>query len=205
MDWFYSLFSSEDKTPPIKDVKTLQNALLMSYHNGDRDIRSKGEEIFDMVDQEFPMNSVCSNGPLFSFVLDLKPFLTLNVIQKMIDGGLDFGHVHMKGIAHSKLLRELEFNYSDNLWGIFVYICQYTNFIQTLPVDTMFDIFFGKICIERGDVFFEFEPNPMVFKVMLAYDKQHRIKRSFFQVKNASLRECVKQKLPEISKLIINN
>lgn len=159
--------------------------------------------VLSRLSADFDMNAVCTTGPLFCYVIDRTK--SVSVIKIMVERGLDFGHVHTQGVAHNKVFRELEFNYSDNLWGLFVYLCQHTNFVQSLPFDEMFDIFFGKIVIENGNITFEFEMDLMVFKILLAYDTHHNIKKSYFQMKNSSLRECVKQKIPHLSNLIINN
>ena len=203
MDFVAYLFGYDTQNHKIKNIRELESELLEIYERREKD---KVEKLFmEMLDDEFSMNSVGTSGPLFCFVLDLKPFLTVNIIKRMIDGGLDFGHIHMRGYAHRKMFRELEFNYSDILWGIFIFICQHSNFVVTLPPDELFDILFGKIMIEKGKITFEFEPNIMVFKIMLNYDKRNLIKKTFLLPENASIRECVKQNFPEISNAIINN
>ena len=202
-----SLIGSGVEQPPkqIDNIKELENAILTIYHkHGDRDMV---EELFEnSLSDDFPVNSVCTSGPLFCFVLDLKQYLSLNIIRVLVERGLDFGNIYMNGTCHRKIFRELEFNYSDVLWGIFIYICQNTNFVDTLPANDMFDILFGKIIIENGKITFEFEPNVMIFKILLAYDKRrHRIKKELLTVRNASLRECVKQKFPLILNEILNS
>jgi hypothetical protein len=199
-----SLFGDPSPQIKIQTIKELENSLLYLYHN--RAKRDKVEELFEhIVAEDFPMNSVCTRGPLFCFILDLKPYLSLNIIRIMVERGLDFGNIYMCGVSHRKMLRELEFNYSDVLWGIFIYTCQHTNFVETIPTQEMMDILFGKIIIESGKITFEFEPQISIFKVLLAYDKTRRIKKTILRVENSSLRECVKQKYPEILNEIINS
>lgn len=205
---FDFLFGKSEETPTKAiTMKELEKKLLWMYQNRNFVSREEVETLFQsLLDTDFPMNDVCSSGPLFCFVLDLKPFLSLNIVKIMVDGGLDFSNVYMNEIAHRKMFRELDFNYSDTLWGIFVFLCQHTNFVQTLPQAEMFDIIFGRIMIENGNIIVEFEPPLVVFKVMLAYDKvDHRMKKAYLFERNFNLRHCIRTRFPAINNAILDS
>lgn len=198
------MFINAKKTYTMKEV---EGKLLTMYSRRRIVSQSIVERFFEeLVSTNFPMNDVCSSGPLFCFILDLKPFLSLNVIKSMVDGGLDFSNIHMRGVAHRKLIREIEISYSDKLWGIFIFLCQNTNFVQTIPATEMFDILFGKIIIHKGGISTEFEPQLVLFNILLAYDKRkHRIKKVYLHKTNFSLRHCIRQKFPLISNAILDS
>lgn len=205
---FFSSRSKQELVPPKPmTMVELEMKLLKMYTDRDNVEKEDVENLFnDLLETGFDMNSVCTSGPLFCFMLDLKPFLSLNVIKTMVNGGLYFNHIYTNGVAHRKVFRELDFNYSDTLWGIFVYLCQHTDFVISIPQDEMFDMFFGRIVIEKGVVVTEFEPPIVVFNVMLAYDKmRHRIKKTYLMPRNFSLRHCIKQLYPLINNAILDS
>lgn len=184
----------------------LEHFLLRQYAERKNVDHNLVEEMFDiLVKGGFDMNSVGTGGPLFCFIIDMRVILRIGIIIKMVDGGLDFNHIHMKGISHKKLFRELEIRYSDRLWGVFVYICQRTNFVETIPEDEMFEIIFGRIMVTHKGVKCEFSPHVSVIKLLLEYDVNKSIKKTFLLPINFSLRHCIKQAFPEILNEILNS
>lgn len=190
------------RMPELEHFLLRQYARRNSVKKGETDVAVG--EMFDMLlETKFDMNSVGTGGPLFCLLVDMRTILSIRVIIKMVEGGLDFGHVHMQGVAHRKLIRELEVGYSDTLWGVFVYVCQHTNFVETFP--DIFDILYGQFTISQTGVFSEYEPGVHTVKMLLAYDKGHLIKRELLERKNFSLKECIKQRYPEVVNLILNS
>ena len=184
----------------------LEYFLLKQYARVDNVDHGLVDDMFDnLVDNDFDMNSVGAGGPLFCLILDMRPILRIGVVMKMVAGGLDFSHKNTFGIAHQKLVRDLEIRYSDTLWGVFVYICQNTNFVSTLPSTEMFDIFFGRILVTKMGVRSEYAPHVCVFNIMLKYDTNKRIKRAMLKPINFSLRHCVRQRFPLILNAILDS
>lgn len=189
-----------------ESMAELEHFLLRQYAKREHVDHALVEEMFDtLVENKFDMNSVGTGGPLFCLMVDMRPILKIGIIMKMVTGGLDFNDVRMRGFAHQKLIRELEVRYSDTLWGVFVYVCQNTNFVETLPRSEMFEICFGRILVTKGGVRSEYSPHVCIFKIMLEYDKGKRIKQTLLKPINFSLRHCVKQMFPDILNAILNS
>jgi hypothetical protein len=203
MSWFFGT-TNPQKTYTSKE---LERTLLSIYTKREPDIKKQVDLVFeDLVATGYDMNSVSTGGPLFCFILDMKPLLTVNLVNLMLNGGLDFSHAYTRVTAHKKMFLELEINYSDTLWSVFITICQQSNFVDTIPFSDLFDILFGKITVERGVVTVEREPILPMFDILLAYDKRHkRIKKYFLSPRNFSLRHCVKSKYPLVYNAILNS
>ena len=189
----------------------LEHFLLHQYskrHHTDKScIDESVSGMFDiLLENKFDMNSVGTGGPLFCLMIDMRSLLSIGIVIKMVNGGLDFGHTHMKGVAHKKLLRELEFKYSNTLWSVFVYICQHTNFVETIPSGSeIFGLLFGKFTISKDGVYSDYVCQPCTINMILAADNEHTIKKELLKKYNFSLRQCIKQRYPEIFNAILNN
>lgn len=189
-----------------ESMAELEQFLLKQYAKRKNVDHNLVEEMFvNLVEGGFDMNSVGTGGPLFCLMIDMRTILRIGIIMKMVEGGLDFNHIHMKGFAHQKLIRELEIRYSDTLWGVFVFICQSTNFVETLPENEMFEIFFGRIMVTKRGVQSEFSTHVCVFKILLEYDVNKRIKKTLLRPVNFSLRQCLKQAYPNVLNEILNS
>jgi hypothetical protein len=190
------------------DIKQVQN-VLFKYTNKTRVSQIAKDEVNEMFsrlrEEEFDMNASCVTGSLFCLVIASGSVISISIIDDMIAGGLEFGNIYNRGICHRKLLRSLEYNYSDALWSVFIHICQRTNFVHTIPLNEMFDIMFGNILITRGVVKTEYTPSPVVYNILLTYDSDDRIKKNFLAVRNIALRHCIRQKHPEVFKIIYNS
>lgn len=187
-------------------ITEVEQFLLQQYAKRENADHPLVEQMFDLLlENKFDMNSVGVGGPLFCLMLELRPILRIGVIIKMVQGGLDFKNVHMCGIAHIKLIKDLETRYSDTLWGVFIFVCQHTNFVESLPTCNMFEIFFGGIHVTRTGVVSDYCPQPRTFKILLKYDMGKRIKKNVLKPINFSLRHCIKQMYPEILDLILNS
>lgn len=163
-------------------------------------LKSDKQQIEELMTIQDP-NILCPSGPLFCILVKTGK-LTIVGIQNMC-GRLDFGSIHLCGVAHRFILREIENNYSNYLWGIFVMICQHTNFVETIPSDDMFDVFFGKIILDGRSIKPQHLPPLIVFKLLLSYDDR-RIKKRFLERENFTLRHCLKQAFPHYHNCIIN-
>lgn len=170
-------------------TRYLERQLLVLYskrtESGLKELKESTVVIFEeLLSCGYDMNSVCSGGQLFCFILDMKPLLSVKVIHLMLEGGLTFKN--QRGV-HKKMFSELELNYSDTLWSIFILLCQNSNFVETIPFEDMFDLWTVV--------------NQATMNMLLAYG----IKKVFLIPRNFSIRHRVKSKYPLIFNAIINS
>lgn len=198
MDWLLGEQPHPELTPEFCEHQ------LSNYFKKNK--KKKIEQFYElMLEEQYDMNSVLPSGPLVCVTLSMGKFLSINMIDCLIYGGLDFGHPDVYRVAHKYMFRCLERNYTDTLWSVFVHLCQRTNFVETMPKTDMFEVIFGRIMITASGVYCQYNPHVYTIKLLLSYDNGRRIKKNFLQIGNVSLRHCIKQAHPEIYDCIINS